>query len=305
MLCANPIAGYDPPMTSNRQKKHAAGMLLTAVVLASFSGPAWGQSSLRSFESRFYTVRTNLQRHEVKPVAHRMDVIFHHFRKRFENFERHVQSEITVYLFRTRKQYVQFMQQHGVDARNSGGMFFVLPDHGLHGLATWVQNRSQKRLISVLQHEGFHQFAFHHIGRNLPQWVNEGLAQYFEDARIEGERMEMGRINQKRARRLEMAFRQENLMPLGKILSLSMRDWQRIVQESRDASARMYAQAWSMVYFLVHGEGGKYREPFKQYLHLLAKGHTNRQAAEEAFKVESFKPMQRKWLRFIRHRLFD
>jgi hypothetical protein len=261
--------------------------------------------NLNTFQSRFYTVHTNLDRDEVKPIAHRMDVIFHHYRQRFNKFERRSRQTADLYLLRTRRQYVKFMGEYGVNAQNSGGMFFKLPNHGVHGLATWVQSRQQQRLVTVLQHEGFHQFAFHFIGQHIPIWVNEGLAQYFEDARIQGREMELGRVSKKRVRHLEQAYRQEKLLGLSKVLGLSMRQWNRILSASPRSSQRLYAQAWSMVYFLIHGENGKYREPFRRYLHLLAAGKTSRQAAEEAFQVETFQPMQRKWLRFLEYRLFE
>ena len=35
-------------------------------------------------------------------------------------------------------------------------------------------------LWQVLAHEGFHQFLGYELGREIPVWLNEGMAQYFE-----------------------------------------------------------------------------------------------------------------------------
>ena len=58
----------------------------------------------------------------------------------------------------------------------------------------------------MLQHEGFHQFAFNHIGEALPTWINEGLAQYFEDAIIVGDKMTTGLANARRVEQVKQAL---------------------------------------------------------------------------------------------------
>jgi len=301
-------------LTQNTPRRVAsqASRSLTLVVLAAVAGlaipltaAAQKPTNLNTFESRFYQVHTSLDRQKVKPIAHRMDVIFHHYRERFSNFDRRSHQPISLYLFRTRDQYRRFLKKRDVEASGSGGLFFVLPRHQLRGLATWVSGRPQQRIAEVLQHEGFHQFVYFFIGPNIPQWVNEGLAQYFEDARIRGENIKLGDPNPRRVRFLEQAYRQNKLMPMEKILTLSMKQWNRRLNKSPLASKRIYAQSWSMVYFLIHGRDGRYRDAFRDYLHQLAAGKSSEQAARAAFEVDTFRPMSRQWLSFLKRRFFN
>jgi hypothetical protein len=37
-----------------------------------------------------------------------------------------------------------------------------------------------QNLWRVLAHEGFHQFIGYELGQQIPMWLNEGMAQYFE-----------------------------------------------------------------------------------------------------------------------------
>ena len=52
-----------------------------------------------------------------------------------------------------------------------------------------------QELFSLIRHEGFHQFADFHFGRVLPDWLNEGLAVYFGNARIGKKKIEHGWID--------------------------------------------------------------------------------------------------------------
>jgi len=285
---------------------HPLGFLIAALLLGA-AGTAAGQEAeqLNTLKSRFYTVHTPLSRSAVKPWARQMDVIFHHFRKRFSQFEKRGDRPISLYLFRTRQQYLQFMNQYdGVNAKSTGGMFFVLPKYRVRGLATWIQGRPKKRIREVLKHEGFHQFVFNYIGHNIPQWVNEGLAQYFQDARINGRKIKLGLVSKRRLRVLRQAYRQDALLPLNRVVKMSMKKWNALLNSNGSTATRMYAQSWSMVYFLIHAQDGRYREPFRRYLHELAKGRSKRQAAKAAFKVNDFGPMDRQWRRYLENHLF-
>jgi len=278
-----------------------AAALTLALAVAATATPAAGE--LNTFKSRFYTVHTTLSKEDVRPLAHHMDLVFAHYKRRFKNFDRRNTQPQDLYLFRKRGQYVQFIKQHGIPAKNSGGMFFVARD--ARGLATYVQGRQKEQVLEVLQHEGFHQFAWNYIGRRLPQWVNEGLAQYFEDAKIRGGDIELGRADRRRLRVLEQAMRKDRLMPLEKIIKLDNRQWNNVLNSDAEAGTYMYAQAWSMVYFLIHGDNGRYQDAFKQYLHMLADGKANNQAVEKAFDTSSFEAMRRRWLLFMKRRWFD
>jgi hypothetical protein len=59
---------------------------------------------------------------------------------------------------------------------------------------------------------------------------------------------------------------------------LTMTDDQWLQRLSTGDAAMQYHQAWSMVHFLVYGDGGKYRRPFEAYLKLLNEGVESEQA---------------------------
>ena len=65
-----------------------------------------------------------------------------------------------------------------------------------------------------LQHEGFHQFARIVLRVQLPPWVNEGLAEYFERAIIVRGRVKLGIADQWSITRVRQAVRRSEAMDL-------------------------------------------------------------------------------------------
>ena len=52
-----------------------------------------------------------------------------------------------------------------------------------------------ENLWQVLAHEGFHQFLGYELGLDVPVWLNEGMAQYFETSYIAYGRLRTGLVS--------------------------------------------------------------------------------------------------------------
>ncbi|XAM00388.1 DUF1570 domain-containing protein [Phycisphaeraceae bacterium D3-23] len=254
---------------------------------------------LRSFRSHHYLIHTNLTREETVPFGRHMDAVFEQYQRRFSGFIARELDPMPLYLLRTREDYVRFMAEHDIDASHSGGLFFVT--HSLQGLATWAESGSRPRTFRVLQHEGFHQFAWNYIGPNLPVWLNEGLAQYFEDAVIVDGRMTAGLTHRGRIERVRSALEAGQALTLNRLNGVSGRVWNLSLREQPEHAALLYAQSWSVVYFLIHGDEGAHQERFVQYLKLLNQGNGADEAMLLAFGREGFVAVQEGWRDFARN----
>lgn len=57
----------------------------------------------------------------------------------------------------------------------------------------WLDGRgSDDELFRTIRHEGFHQFLALRFGDDVPDWLNEGLAQYFEGSGLENGKIRLG-----------------------------------------------------------------------------------------------------------------
>lgn len=251
---------------------------------------------LQQFRSKSYHIHTNLSRDEVRVFGKHMDTVFAQFEQRFRDFNAHGKPYMPLYLLRTEAQYHAFMAGQNIDATNTGGMFFFSPKG--QGLATWTQGRSRSQTFQVLQHEGFHQFAFNYIGQALPTWINEGLAQYFEDAIIVGDKMTTGLANARRVEQVKQALGDGKTLGFGILVGTTSEDWSGALHTDPQRAALLYAQSWSIVYYLIHGEGERYQPAFGQYLRKVGTGRDSQAAFAEAFGSTEPRTLESRWTKF-------
>ncbi|MBI2930867.1 MAG: DUF1570 domain-containing protein [Planctomycetes bacterium] len=132
--------------------------------------------------------------------------------------------------------------------------------------------------IEVLLHEATHQVMHYCFlrrrtdpDRRQSWWFQEGMATYFEQFR----RNSVGLVevdpaltNSRRLDELKKAIQQADpdLPPLYMLMNMDVEDvWKQLGRKMRFTQLS-YGQAWALVHFLRHGEGGKYRRLFDDYL---------------------------------------
>ena len=262
------------------------------------AAPVPGPRALAVFQSRHYLIHTDLTRAEAVPLGLHLDAVHGDFSRRFRGFPGpESTAPLPVYLFRHAADYHRYLAGRGVHADHSGGMFF---QGGVQGdaLATWVTGRDPAVTLRVLQHEGFHQFAAARLGR-LPHWVNEGLAQYYEDAPLVDGRLFVGELDADRLAGLRAALLAGEAWPLPAMLASEGSTWIDLLHRDPERSRTLYAQSWSLVYFLIHAEGGRYREAFLNYLRQLSLGQSPEVALRTAFGISDAGAMQARWAAWL------
>ncbi len=274
----------------------ACVVAVAATLLGSLNAVHADPPQLQQFESKHYTIYTNLTREQAKKYGRHMDLVFAEYSKKFSAFRDRHHGRQNLYLFRTRRQYVDQLRQFDFDASASSGMFFY--GQKAHGLATWVQGKSLERSAQILQHEGFHQFAFNYIGERLSLWVNEGLAEYFGDGLLIKGKMKLGIANERRIIAVRTAIQQQRAIGFDTLLNTSSKQWQANMLGGSPLGQLQYDQSWSIVYFLIHGDNGKYQRAFERYLMLLGEGRTSDKAFHTAFGTADTKAFQKRWEQF-------
>ena len=269
--------------------------LLTMLLLLALAAPSQAVS-LEEFSSKHYVIRTNASMDKAKEIGRHMDGVFDEYARRFRTFGKRESQRMPLYLFKTQNDYLAFMKESGIDAAATGGIFFIRPD--IRGLATWVDDRPQWITLETIQHEGFHQFAYSHIGTRLPLWANEGLAEYFGDGILVGGTLRIGISNGRRIEAIKNAIRDRKVIDFDALMNMQQGQWHMNLVRDRENARLQYDQSWSMIYFLIHGEEGRYREAFEKYLTLVAKGSDSKQAFKTAFGAEDTSTFRRQWERF-------
>lgn len=288
------------------RRAFAVILLLMPLVLTS---PATAEQSdvlrfeptpaLNVYRSAHYRIHTTLSREEAVPYGRHVDALYEQYVKRFRGIGGQRVEPMPLYLFANESQYDRFLIEHDINATNSGGMFFET--NRLRGLATWAHRDNRAKTFEVLQHEGFHQFAHHAFGGRLPVWLNEGLAQYFEDAVVIDGRMTLGLASGARIRTVQSALRGGSAPAIDQLLEMNQERWLTTLRTKPDRAATLYAHAWSLTYFIIHGDEGAHQHKLLDYLRRLSLGQSTERAAYHAFGPRGFSGFASSWHSYAIH----
>jgi hypothetical protein len=187
-------------------------------------------------------------------------------------------QKFEVYLFAKRADYMRLTQNR---YPNTGGIF--MSQRNL--LAAFLEGQGRDGLRRAIQHEAFHQFAFTAIGPEVPTWLNEGMAQYFEEGIWTGTNFTFGQIPPRRLRQLQHDISRKQIIPFTTMLTTTHEQWEKTLTGDVDRGATQYNQAWAMTHFLIHGSNGdvKYRPRLINMLKLIHAGKEPQAAFTEAF----------------------
>jgi hypothetical protein len=241
-----------------------------------------------------YWIKTDLPADEANSLARHLNFMYGEYSKRLASMPVRAQEKLNVLIFKDRNDYALTLRaRFGVNPAGTGGIFFVTPLGS--GLAFWTEDLPRRRIEHVVQHEGFHQFAYSRFGDDLPSWVNEGLAEFFGEAIVVGETFIIGQSTPRVLQSIKDAIEKKTYVPFQAMLRMTPKQWNNALSEG--GAEINYNQSWSMVHFLVYGEGGKYVGPFETYLKHLNNGLPSEQAFIRAFgnDIEGF---ERQWKRF-------
>ena len=156
--------------------------------------------------------------------------------------------------------------------------------------ATVYTGKNDQRMYDVSRHEAVHAINNGAFGM-MPTWINEGLAEYFENLKFEKSMLRIVKPNQAHLKLLAT-----NPHPT-LITYLGLNDDQWYKESEKDIH---YAMGWSLVYFLMNSDNGK---QFLRYMldHL---GNNYCQSISSLDYINKnysggFKSFQRDWGRWL------
>ena len=180
-------------------------------------------------------------------------------------------QKLPIYLFDSRTQWEQFTEywagpQAPVYLQIASGAYF------LNG-ACVSYHISRRANLSVLAHEGWHQFCSLAFNYHLPAWLNEGMATNFEAYQKKDGNVEFApRINGGRLMSLRNALTSGTMFHISELLRVEpggiiARDqYYRDAAESDPRVAAYYAQVYALIRFLREYNYGWYAQRLEDML---------------------------------------
>ena len=249
---------------------------------------------MAQYETRHYRVLSDVEPNFARELGQKLDAMYDEYARRLAVFgEAGDAPRFDVYIFARRLDYSKLT---GNRFPNTGGVFMS----GRNLLAVFVEGQGRQATRRTLQHEAFHQFAHTHIARNLPPWVNEGLAQVFEEGVWTGQGYSVGELPPRRLRQLKSDLKDDRITPFAQFVTMDDRAWQDAFAD-KDRITTQYNQAWAMVHFLIYAadETGqpRFRQRFIQYLKDIRTGKAPDDAWRASFggNFAGFEQRFREW----------
>jgi hypothetical protein len=237
---------------------------------------------MRVLESQHYQIHTDLDAKLAEDLARRMDLMYDEYARRLVQFSPPSGDGAKAFQVNLYAKRADYMTLTSNRFPNTGGVF--MPARNL--LAAFLETQGRDGLRRTLQHEAFHQFAFTAISHNLPVWLNEGLAQFFEEGIVIDNIVTVGQVPPRRIRQLQADMKAKRLVPFDKFLALSDAQWEQTLADKNRAAAQ-YNQSWAMVQFLIgatNEEGEpKYRARFIEMLKSIHQGTDPQLAWQQQF----------------------
>ena len=210
-----------------------------------------------------------------------MTRIFEEYQHKTFGFPGEIHEKFRCILYRSRADY----EAAGGPAKSTG---IYLDD--VKSLMVCTGDHPTPGVWGVLQHEAFHQFAAKVIRVDLPTWLNEGIAEYFAECRFTGDGFYPGLAPPRRIHRLQDAINQGKLQSVQQLLNMSPQQW------ARGISIKDYDQAWSIVFYLIYADDGKYAPSLNRYVSLLGQNVRREPAWQQCFgPVGQFEARWKAW----------
>lgn len=253
---------------------------------------AAGNGQLSRCESTYYLIETNLGFDRAKFIGRVMDATIKEYDRRFRGFRGVVRRKPVVKVYATQAQYLQaFARACGEPSVNSSGVHC-----GLDGI---VYTYDSKQLERTLKHECFHQFVHMVIDGRLPPWLNEGLAEYYEEGVFNEKsgRLSVGAVPAWRLRLLRAAQTKGARFRVDRLMKITRPEWHEHMDDDRGHI--QYSQAWLLCHLLIHGDNGRYADPFERFLRHIDKGLDADSAFKRVFGADPG-PLQEKLDEYLR-----
>ena len=266
-----------------------------ALALATgFTAAGRADAQQKAYDTRHYVIFSDLDDAATKDYARRLDAMYDEYAKRLADFSIDSSQKFRVHLFKKQSDYKRFT---GSRLPNSAGIFIP----SLQALAGYEESQGRLALRQTLQHEAFHQFAWQAISQSLPIWLDEGLAQVFEEGVWTGDQFLLGQVPPARIKLLQQDMAAGRMLPVKTLLTMSRGTFQaRMADENVGRS--QYNQAWAMTQFLVfavdENNRPRYRTRLIGWLRDLHAGRDAQQAFVSNFSgnLDGFEKRFREWV---------
>jgi len=316
VLCGLIFSGCQESNTAPTPKKNPPARLSTADGLIKYIKPLPAVEDVRTWqnpygpglviETNHYEVYTTmLEPLMLKQIPAFVEAAWQQYQNQLPQPITAGSQKFKLYLFKDRAQWDQFTKaftgaQWPVYQKIKKGAYYLKD-------SCVAYNIGRTRTFSVIGHEGWHQFCNKYFKYRLPSWLDEGVAQLFEQSTMENGRFVFQPAkNYQRLGSLKIAMQKGKTIPLKDLISLN--PGQTVLTDNGDGDAAtiaFYAQSYAFVRFLREDNYGKRLGSYYQMMLGAFNGTWPISANEAKIASDRNIPLTAQWNSYIAQKLFS
>lgn len=264
-------------------------------------------SNIRSFAAdEFVAVRSKnfhfigeVGEEKLRREASKLEQFRESFHRAFPKIVGESSAPLTILIFKNAESFAPFkpVLENGQTDRHVSGFFQSNGEDNY--IAFSLSGNANDDSSETLFHEYIHFLVKKYFRTSdLPVWLSEGLAEYFQTFRIKNERKAV--FGEGRKNHLQL-LRQYKIFPLTTLTEI---DYESFSKTKIETKRIFYAQSWAVVYYLMRKNGVDLIAQIENYLVLIAAGKTRETAFEEAFKVK-YSELETELEKYISQKSFE
>lgn len=235
---------------------------------------------------------------EIAQAAQKLEQFRFVFTKIFKQYNFTAPIPTTVLVFKDEQTFLKFkpLDVNGQPKEFVKGYFLAGTDLNYIALSADAMRAND---FTTVYHEYVHFLINNTLGKtNIPPWLNEGFAEYYEQFRVENNR----RITLGAANQAHLALLRKNgLMPLDKFFAV---DYYTLNRQPKENMVQFYAQAWALIHFFKHSSNGAQKNNLDEFAALLTASVPAKKAFQEAFET-SGETLEKELKKYVERKSLD
>jgi tetratricopeptide (TPR) repeat protein len=227
----------------------------------------------RRYQSANFELFSRIREVESREMLHNLELLRAVFLD-FFNLKERRRLEVTVYLFKSEKDYRTYGSETFGSKHRFNGFYLAGTDRAIIYLIPGENEKITRQLI-------FHEY-IHHLFRvteqNPPPWLNEGMAELFSTVEPKAGKLEFGQPIVGRLWQLQ----EEKLLPLENLFGV---DRNSPIFRQGEHTGLFYAESWLLLHYLYFGDSKIEPDKRRQFIgHVLANDYRNAAAQRAGFQ---------------------
>jgi tetratricopeptide (TPR) repeat protein len=271
-------------MKANKISTLVFGILVLAVLKAQAKQETWVE-----VRSPNFVVLTNAGEKQARKSAIQFEQIRALFRQNFQFATNAPSPVITIFAVKDESSLRELLPEYWAKGHaHPAGIFFSRLNQFY--VAIQLDAPGDNPYMGIY-HEYYHSISLPFFP-GMPVWLAEGLADFFGNSHIDGDKAYMGEPDAA----LIQLLRQNRLIPLDVLFSV---DHSSPYYNEESKISVFYAESWALTHYFMIGDNGAHRQLLFNYLSYLGQGATQQDAAAKAFG--DFRALQAALERYVQN----